>query len=446
MSIAAGSAADIPVPRLQAHDRLCMIGDSITHSGIYHSLIHLFYATRFPEQRFDICNCGISGDSADGAVGRFDWDIVPNQPTLAAIMLGMNDIWRGLYGANQAGTKVEARRKEALDRYLANMTALANRLKAANCRLIFITPSIYDQTVRMEMENLSGCNDALGKCAIILRELAPKCEAAIVDFHGPMTELNLREQRKNPEFTLVGGDRVHPGSLGHCLMAYLFLKAQQVSSCVAKMSLDARSGKAMEEVNCKISNARVLSEGGVAFTALEGALPFPIAPEAAGIVDLVPFEKELNQELLVIGNLAGGSYEILIDDVCTAIAPAEDLAQGVNLAMNSRTPMYRHALEIQKLGNDLRSITADNLRVFAMWRQWVGNNVNDPEDFTAMKAEVLKYLETNNDEYFRKVASTYITMKPKEADLKAEAGRITADIWKINKPGSHNFVVRKTGK
>ncbi|MFA7004770.1 MAG: hypothetical protein WC429_12070, partial [Verrucomicrobiia bacterium] len=47
-------------------DRICFIGDSITHGGGfgYHSQIALFYATRFPQMRIGYWNCGISGDSA----------------------------------------------------------------------------------------------------------------------------------------------------------------------------------------------------------------------------------------------------------------------------------------------------------------------------------------------------------------------------------------------
>jgi hypothetical protein len=31
-------------------DKVCFIGNSITHGGKYHSLIYLYYLTRFPEK------------------------------------------------------------------------------------------------------------------------------------------------------------------------------------------------------------------------------------------------------------------------------------------------------------------------------------------------------------------------------------------------------------
>ena len=46
------------------NDTVCLIGDSITHSGMYHSYLQLFYVTRFPQMHLKFINCGISGDSA----------------------------------------------------------------------------------------------------------------------------------------------------------------------------------------------------------------------------------------------------------------------------------------------------------------------------------------------------------------------------------------------
>jgi len=52
-------AAESTLPRqFKTGDSLCMVGDSITHGGSYHKYIYLFYATRFPDAKFDIYNCG----------------------------------------------------------------------------------------------------------------------------------------------------------------------------------------------------------------------------------------------------------------------------------------------------------------------------------------------------------------------------------------------------
>ena len=66
-----------------------------------------------------------------------------------------------------------------------------------------------------------------------MRDLAAKNKGAVVDFHGPMTAFNLKQQRQDPKYTIVGGDRVHPGAPGMLMMAWLFLKAQGVSPVVS---------------------------------------------------------------------------------------------------------------------------------------------------------------------------------------------------------------------
>ncbi|MBT4817361.1 MAG: GDSL family lipase, partial [Lentisphaerae bacterium] len=140
------------------------IGDSITHGRRYHQFIYLFNATRYPDREIKAYNCGISGDSASGAVRRFDWDIAPHKPTVATIMLGMNDVGRGNYGVDKTGEAIEKRRTGAISGHVANMRKLSEKLKAIGCRIIYITPSIYDQTGDLKAANCFGVNDALGTC------------------------------------------------------------------------------------------------------------------------------------------------------------------------------------------------------------------------------------------------------------------------------------------
>jgi lysophospholipase L1-like esterase len=92
----AGEGNDSPLA-FRAQDRWCAIGDSITHSGSYHEWIQLYWMTRFPTHSLELFNGGISGDTAEGGLRRFLWDILPNRPTVASVMFGMNDVARTLY-------------------------------------------------------------------------------------------------------------------------------------------------------------------------------------------------------------------------------------------------------------------------------------------------------------------------------------------------------------
>jgi len=61
-------------------DVVCFVGDSITHDGLYHKILSDVVTLRDPARRVRWVNAGISGDSAGGAVGRFDRDVAPHRP------------------------------------------------------------------------------------------------------------------------------------------------------------------------------------------------------------------------------------------------------------------------------------------------------------------------------------------------------------------------------
>ncbi len=193
-----GAEPAAPAPAaFKAGDCWCAVGDSITHGGLYHAQVYLFHATRFPDRRIEIFNCGISGDSAGGAFKRLPNDILSHKPTVASIMLGMNDVNRGLYNKGAGGPQIEEQRKRAIEGWAANMRKLVEGLKAAGVRVIFITPSIFDQTAvfpgtndpGLVGPNAVGGNSGLGEMAKRVHQMAREFDAHVVDFHGPMSKI-----------------------------------------------------------------------------------------------------------------------------------------------------------------------------------------------------------------------------------------------------------------
>lgn len=437
-----------PSPVFQPGDRWAAIGDSITHGRRYHSFIYLFHATRYPENEFRTANCGISGDSAAGAVARFDWDIAPHKPTVATIMLGMNDVSRTLYGASQTGEAVETRRKDALTAHFTAMAQLAQRLKAMNCRLVFITPSIYDQTGKQATENLFGVNDALGLCGQGAKKLAAQVGGLALELHDPMTALNAKIQKEDPNLTLVGPDRVHPGDPGQLVMAYYLLKAMGVSGTVGEMVFENGGPGGMKPaagLNSAVTELNSAS-GRLAFTYLAKSLPYPVLPAAADALKWVPFMEDLNRETLKVPGLATGKYAIKIDGDVVAVVTEKDLAAGVNLAGNPKSPMLKQALKVMEL-EEKRQSTAARMRTFAAQRHFVGraNPQLNIDDFEAVKAFLLADLEKKknlgNYGYFKGQVDIYINDKPREAELQKIVDDAAAAIWKSNKPVAHKFEI-----
>lgn len=361
---------------------VCFLGDSITNRGQFQNTIYNYYLTRFPEWTIRFVNAGRSGDSAGGALGRLQEDVVDRKPTSVAVMFGMNDVNRGAYVSNPDEKKLAAQ-KQALDGYRKNMEKLTERIRteAGEPRLIFITPSPFDQTVVLEKNNNQpGCNDGLGRCGEIVRELAAKNNGAIVDFHGPMTAFNLEQQKKDPKYTIVGGDRVHPGAQGMLMMAWLFLKTQGVSPVVSMVAVDAASARATRSVNAQVT-AVAKKGGGLTFTIRSKALPLPIDPAAKSMLAVLPVEKDLNQELLAVVGLADGDYELKIDGETVGCYAAAELAKGINLAFNEKTPQFKQAQAVARI-NEQRRNAECQARSLLNTRRWMQShykiNVDDP--------------------------------------------------------------------
>jgi lysophospholipase L1-like esterase len=341
----------------QAGDTVCWVGDSITHGGTYHAIVELFYATRFPDRNIRYYNAGISGDRASGVMSdeayRLKVDILGHKPTVAPIMLGMNDVGRGDYGADKSGPDVDQKRQHSLDLYEENMRKLMDSLTKAGARLILIQPSIFDQTTTLPGAgfNAIGSNDAIGKCSLKIEQWAKDYHAGTVNFYGVMNEINAREQKKDPNYTLIGKDRIHPGPVGHFVMAYTFLKAQNMPREVAVISVNAKKEIPGALVNGEVRHIKK-SATGVEFDAFERSLPLVVPDDAKPALVLVPFMSELNQETLAVAGLGKGQYTLKIDDEEIGDFTAAQLTAGINLADNAKTPQYQQSSTATKISAD----------------------------------------------------------------------------------------------
>ena len=419
---------------------VCFLGDSITAGGRYQTMIADYYLTRFPERTIRFVNAGRSGDTSGGSLARLQEDVIDQKPSAVAIMFGMNDVNRGAYVLN-ADEKKKTAQQQALDGYKANMEKVVGRIRAqaGEPNLLFITPSPFDQAVVLEKQNNQpGCNDGLGRCAEIVRELAAKNNGTVVDFHGPMTSLNLEQQRKDPKWTIVGGDRVHPGAPGHLMMAWLFLKTQGAPSIVSKVAVDAAAGRTTEAINADVT-AVAKKDRGVVFTVREKALPFPMDPQSRSVLELLPIEKDLNQEVLSIAGLSNGLYELRIDGTAVGRHTAEELARGINLALNAATPQYKQAQIVARHNEDRRNAEAQACSLLNT-RRWMQShyriNVDDP---TAVQAHYDSFKDKT--EYNAAVALNYIRKWSQYGDLRKQVAEHEKQATAGRAPVPHEYAV-----
>jgi len=373
------------VGRFAPGERVAFFGDSITHGGRYVAYLQLFASLRHPGWNVRCLNAGISGDTATGALDRWDWDLLAMKPDRVFSMFGMNDVGRNAWKDAQPDEKTAQRRAAALKRYADNSRKLMETLGKAGVKRVLVTPSPYDQYSDASKDNLAYCNDpGLSTCARTVRDLAARYGLGVVEFHRPLTEII----RSHPELHLCGGDRVHPKEAGHLLMAALVLEAMGENPVVARVSIDAKKGKVEKLAEGKSRNVKVrelaASPAGVRFTYEPKALPLPALPEYVADDRIWPLTERFNQEVLVIAGLKTGRYDLAFDGTRVGTFTADEFAAGVNVALLD-TPNQKRAQEAAKVMYEIVSVDGQRRDLVCMLRM-VRNARIDTVDRAAVEA------------------------------------------------------------
>ncbi len=430
-------------------DAVCFVGDSITRDGRYLEYITSYYLTRFPDQKIRFFNCGIAGDAGPGALRRLDWDVLPHKPTFISVMLGMNDVQRDLYGKDKSDGETLGKRARALEYYQKNMTVLLEAMvRQAHARAILITPSPYDQTAELAAPNFFGTDDALAQCSDMVKKLAQQFDAPVADFHAVMSELNIEHQKNNPQFTLIGGDRVHPGDAGHLIMAYLFLKAQGAPSVVSRTVLDAQNGRMIECENAEIHSVSV-NESRLAWECLEKALPFPIPATAHEVLSWIPLEAELNRQILKVTGLRSGMNQLFIDGISCGQYSDQEFQEGILLGFNPQTPQYQQAQKVLLL-NEKRTRLEVRVRKMVEVEILLRASKISLDDNKAASDFSLKFQkELKNPSYatyYATLFDDYFKTKMDFAKITQEMERLDLELMKQNQSSSHHYEIRPAGK
>ncbi|MGJ8692537.1 MAG: GDSL-type esterase/lipase family protein [Thalassotalea sp.] len=388
-----------PVPKFNTGERIVFIGDSITHGGSYHKNIFLFNATRYPNKKLRYYNAGVSGDTAAGTIERFDEDVTRHQPSIATIMLGMNDSESWLYEQAPVTATEQAKflteQSQIRGKYLANMNTLAESLTALNSQIIFIKPSIYDDTAQLPKTSLIGKNAELIHYGKEIEQLAKKHQATIVDFQTPLLKVNKSLQAQDPKASVIGADRVHPAEQGHFVMAYSFLSAQAESQYVSNFQIDAKAKQLNTFTQCDLTQAVTITSRSVDFWCQGKTLPFPVEVGQQEAAKWVPFQAELNQQFYQVAGLEKGLYQLTIDDTIVGKYSYQTLAKGINLAANRKTPMYQQALKVKALNDQRAQLSAQIRTVIHVHYRMLKNYPNvDKTDLVQVKSALASHVES----------------------------------------------------
>jgi lysophospholipase L1-like esterase len=408
---------------LKDGDAFVFLGDSITHQTLYTQYVEDFFYTRFPKVHISFHNAGVGGDKCSDALKRFDDDVAAFKPKYVTILLGMND---GRYRDFD---------KETFDTYQKDMGALLDRIKEIGAIAVPMTPTMHDaRTARKASRAMEPrdtyYNGVLALYGAWLREQAQVHGLGFVDMYSPLNNLTLAQRKHEPEWTMIP-DAVHPAPTGQVVMAAAVIDDMAAHPPVSAVTLheDADPAKGAGAINGKVSDVQVTPEK-ISFTFEANALPWVLPPDAADGYKLVHAGHKFSNEKVTVCNLPRGKYELKIDGQAVGTYGDDQLAFGVELEENQKTPQYQQALKVAMLNVERTAKAMHPLR-----DQWgARKGKRKEEDWLAAHKDDAEYAARN--EAFEKWLAEFKTNVTK---LNALVKDYDEKIYQANQPAPHKY-------
>ncbi len=434
LSLSAFAKQDIHSSIFKDGDNFCLVGDSITHGGFYTESLVYYYATRLPKTRINFHNFGVAGDTCGGILNRFDRDIARVKPDVYSLMIGMNDVGRGKFAKHN--DSLQPKILETRAKYEKLLGEVAGKLCAAAPKVVFFTPSIYDQISASKTQNLKGVNDELFVYGTIVRKYAERANAPVVDMWAATNAVNEALVRENPQNAVVGTDRVHPASAGGYVMAAKFVRDMGEPSLVCDVEIDAASGRASAK-NADVSKLK--TDGGVAFECFEYALPLVVAQGQKEVEGIVKFLDSHNRQRLCVKGLAGGGYALKIDGKKVGEFSARDFAHGVDLSKLD-TPQARQSEKVRGLCEKFRRASSKTREAFAA-ELFGGMSLIADHSKRIEKAH--EAAAKTKSAYIRRTLNAYAENFAKQKVYDKAALEALDEIYRAAQPVPHAYAVEK---
>ena len=391
---------------LKDGDRFIFIGDSITHQCLYTQYVENFYYTRHPEMRIHFRNAGVSGDRAQDALNRWDEDIASFKPTVATVLLGMND---GGYKDFDMAT---------FQTYEKGMTELMDKLDAIKCRVILMSPTMFDhqafeQMVKENPEraknktptNYNGVLAYYGKWA---QEVARKRGYQFVDLYGPLNTLTVQGRKDDPTFTLIK-DAIHPGADGQLIMAYSLLTQVNETGGVLGTGVRLVKGE-WKPLGSIVTDITGTPGKSVSYTVKQSALPWAEFQDAPIGTKLARSGHTAGQESHIVVGLEAGRYDLKINGQTVGTFDEKMLGVHAEIEEMATSPTAQQAFKVIALNKERNDKAIHPLR--DLWGKQKGwfNKKNDPAnkegyekwqtEFKAKREELEKIAKDYEDQIY----------------------------------------------
>jgi lysophospholipase L1-like esterase len=209
--------------RLAPHEKLVMIGDSITDcerarpigegatGGLgkgYVSLVDSLLQATYPEQPIRIANMGLSGNTVRDLHARWQTDVIDLKPTWVSIMIGINDVWR------QFDRPLQTEQHVLLDEYTQTLDALVAKTRGLVNGLVLLTPYMIEPN---RLDPMRAVMDSYGAA---VEAIATRHSAIFVN-----TQAAFDRVLGSVHPMTLAWDRIHPSQTGHMILARAFLHA-----------------------------------------------------------------------------------------------------------------------------------------------------------------------------------------------------------------------------
>jgi lysophospholipase L1-like esterase len=212
--------------RIGVGTSLLFIGDSITDCGRarpigeanpwnwseigdgYVKNVAAYLGAAYPERHIRVRNVGSGGNTVRDLALRWDDDVLALKPRWLSVMIGINDVWR------QFDSPLAPERAVPLDEYRSTLDTLLRRTHPTLDGLVLLTPFVVENNPADPFRaRMHAYGDAV-------RSLATIYDALFVD-----TQAAFDEVLAHTHGTAIAWDRIHPGPVGHMVIARAFLKA-----------------------------------------------------------------------------------------------------------------------------------------------------------------------------------------------------------------------------
>ncbi len=315
-------------------DVIALFGDSITHgtatgkhiNASWFVQFEYYLATRYPALRVKTKNFGISGiTTVQSATVQIAKGAYNNKEfNKAIIYLGTND---GTSSYNR--TKVNSA-----------YNTILNYLDTRNVKTLTLITPVGVDLVSNPVSKWSHDNAIMKKvCDEVVKSIGAS-RGIPVTYQWDDYQATLKNAWESYRFELMQ-DQLHPKARGSSVTFAGIIETLGLPGEVATVVVDATNGAITKQSNCTVSDFKG-STGRVKYTYLANSLPLAktsYVQEGSEIMDYIDM---FSRETLKVEGLPSDTYSLIIDGTLVDTFTAEQLNDGVNLALYN-TPMVKQS-------------------------------------------------------------------------------------------------------